>query len=352
MKNNRMNISRTGILALTAALVLSSCADWVEPKSIDLNVPTLESQNPELYAAYIKNLNDYKASDHKVLLVTFDNPTQAPGTQASHLTALPDSIDYVSLNNPDNLIPFMTEDMAGVRKKGTKVIYDVNFPAISRDWDLLSRDDATLTEADALNYIEQRTSEALSLCDKWGYDGLTFTYLGQSPGGLPVADYAVYVARQTKFFDLVAAWRQTHGGKSFSFIGCPQNLVRDDADVDNVSILAHCDYIILSTEAATSEEELTTTALWAVASGAPDDRFVFCQYMYDLDDADKANGYFNTRDGKNEKLPSIPITAAWMNKPSPDFVRRGMMIFGVQLDYYQYTPNWKITRETIATMNP
>lgn len=347
-----MNFSKHGILALTAALVLSSCADWIEPKSVDLNVPTLENQNPELYAAYIRNLNDYKASDHKVTFVTFDNPTQVPNTQALHMTALPDSIDYVSLNNPDNLTPFVTQDMTDVRTKGTKVIYDVNFPTFLKEWDLLSRDNASLTLEDALNYIEARTVETLSLCDKWGYDGITFTYIGQSPGGLPLADFTVYVALQTKFMDLISAWRQTHPNKKFSFIGNPQNLVRDDAGVDNVAILWECDYVILSTETAKSEDELTTTALWAVDIGSPGDRFVFRQYMYDLDDADRVNGYFNTRDGKNEKLPSIPVTATWMNKPSSGFVRHGMMILGVQLDYFQYTPIWKITRQAIATMNP
>ena len=336
---------RHGIFALAATLALSSCADWIEPKGLDVYVPTLESQNPELYAAYIQSLNDYKASDHKVMFVTFDNPTESLNYQWQRLNALPDSVDVASLTSPDNLLPAVVEDMKEVRKKGTKIVYDVNFPAIVRDWDLLVRENTALTEEDALAYIEERTLEALALCAKWGYDGITFTYIGQALG-MPAAELAVYSARQTKFIGLVSTWRTANAGKAFSFIGNPQYLVEE-----NRTILSQCDYIILSTELAKSENELTTTAQWAVRDGSPADRFVFRQYMYDVDDADKGNGYFNTRDEAGNRLYSIPITATWMNKPS-DFVRHGMMIIGVQSDYFQTSPNWLITRSAIRTMNP
>lgn len=342
---------RSGLVALALIPAISSCSDWIEPRSVDSKVNSLENQNPELYAAYVENLNEYKAGEHKVMFIAFENPAEIPVSRVQHMTALPDSVDYVSLNNPDNLSSAVTSDMKAVRKLGTKVVYDVNMPAILRDWDLLSREDATLTEEDALAYIEERTTEALAICDKWGYDGITFTYIGRFPAGLLPDDLAVYTARQSKFIGLVSEWRTAHAQKEFSFIGTPQYLI-NDGTVDNTAILDECDYIILSTELAQSEDELTTTAMWAVDNGAPSDRFIFRQYMFDVNDGDKDLGYFNTRNAAKERQPSIPIASLWMNKPSPDFVRGGMMILNVQLDYFQRIPTWSVTRQTIDTMNP
>lgn len=346
-----INSMHRGLFALAAIVALSSCTDWIEPTGLDMSASSLENQNPKLYAEYLKNLNAYKAGNHKVMFVTFDNPAEIPNTQAHRISALPDSVDFVSLNAPDKLNSIVLSDMTAVRKKGTKVIYDVNFQTFAKEWDLLTREDATLTEEDALAYIEKRTTETLTLCDKHRYDGITFSYAGRALGGMPEAEFMVYTARQTKFIGLISTWRAAHTNKAFSFIGSPQNLVKRD-EVDNQAILSQCDYIILPAELLRSESDLAPMAQWAVASGSPSDRFVFRQYMFDLNDADMGNGYFGTYDENGDKLRTIPITANWMGKPSPDFTRHGMMILGVELDYFQSNPNWLVTRRAIATMNP
>ena len=69
----------------------------------DINYPTLEEQNPELYKQYLKALRDYKAGEHKVVLVSMDNTTSAPAQRNEHLTTMPDSVDIICLMNPDNL---------------------------------------------------------------------------------------------------------------------------------------------------------------------------------------------------------------------------------------------------------
>jgi hypothetical protein len=45
-----------------AVLSFAACSDWTETESLDINYPTLEEQNPELYKQYLKALRDYKAS--------------------------------------------------------------------------------------------------------------------------------------------------------------------------------------------------------------------------------------------------------------------------------------------------
>ena len=92
-------------------LALAGCSEWTEPQSVDLNVPTLESQNPELYAQYLQSLKEYRDSEHKVMIAKFDNVPGAPAGRAEHINCLPDSVDYVILNNPDNLSRTILSEM-------------------------------------------------------------------------------------------------------------------------------------------------------------------------------------------------------------------------------------------------
>ena len=68
-----------------AVLSFAACSDWTETESLDINYPTLEEQNPELYKQYLKALRDYKAGEHKVVLVSMDNTTSAPAQRNEHL---------------------------------------------------------------------------------------------------------------------------------------------------------------------------------------------------------------------------------------------------------------------------
>lgn len=336
------------IAAIAALLALVSCKDWIEPRSIDTYTPTLEDQNPELYAAYIKNLKDYKLSHHRVTIVTFDNPAKAPNGQGDRLTALPDSVDVVSLTSPATLGKGASDDIAAVREKGTRVVYDVNFPAMEKAWAAKVKEDATLTEKDAAAYFGTETRAALELCDKHGYDGITFTYSGSPTVGMKPAELEAYSARQDAFFGPLKEWRGAHADKFFSFIGSPANLVGDNAKFMNL-----VEYIILPTENVIDEAQITTFVESNVVDGVPADRFVVRQYMFDVDDKEGVKGgYLSTKDSEGNRLRSVPVAAAWVVKPSPSFERAGMMIMNVQLDYYQSRPTYANTRAAIGRMNP
>ena len=118
-----------------AVLSFAACSDWTETESLDINYPTLEEQNPELYKQYLKALRDYKAGEHKVVLVSMDNTTSAPAQRNEHLTTMPDSVDIICLMNPDNLHPTLAGEFAKVREKGTRVIYNIDYNAIEKLWE-------------------------------------------------------------------------------------------------------------------------------------------------------------------------------------------------------------------------
>lgn len=108
------------VLALTAVL-LGSCSDWTDSESVDISRPSLEEQNPALYAQYLAALRAYKASEHKLTFVMMENRAGlAPIAQNQRLTAYPDSVDFICMTHPENLAPEYSDQMAEVRKKGTR----------------------------------------------------------------------------------------------------------------------------------------------------------------------------------------------------------------------------------------
>lgn len=333
------------MLFAASALLLAGCSDWTEYESLDLTTPP--SMNAELQADYVRNLKTYKTGIHKVVFVSFENPATGPTRQAERLTVLPDSLDFISLNNPDNLTHEYIAEMEKVREKGTKVIYTVDFATLESKWIELQKSDASLTEKDALSYISEQTKALLALHDKYSYDGIVFAYNGRSTIAMTEDELARYSSRQTAFFDAVSAWRDVHGDAYFSYKGQAQYLL--DA---NKAILADCDYIILETTSASSAAALTIVANKAIDSGnIPSDRFVISVETTRYDDEDMIYGYFNQVDAAGNAVRSIWGGAIWVGQPS-EFTRAGMFILNAQYDYYDNVPVYFHLREAIGIMNP
>ena len=55
MKNN-LKYRLSALLFLASALTITSCSDWTDVESLQLNTPTFEEQNPQLYADSLKNI--------------------------------------------------------------------------------------------------------------------------------------------------------------------------------------------------------------------------------------------------------------------------------------------------------
>ena len=134
IENNISCLSGAVASAMTLFL-FAGCSEWTEPESVKINVPTLESQNPELYAQYLQSLRDYRSSEHKVMVTKYDNKATAPVGQAEHLNALPDSVDYVILMNPDELSDAVVSEMSEIREeKGTMTLYTVSYDTIEDEY--------------------------------------------------------------------------------------------------------------------------------------------------------------------------------------------------------------------------
>jgi hypothetical protein len=132
MKNN-LKYRLSALLFLASALTITSCSDWTDVESLQLNTPTFEEQNPQLYADYLKDLNRYKSEEHKVTFVSFENPKGSPGKQAERLTVVPDSVDFICLNNPE-VSPEVQAEMVKIREKGTRTVYSIDYSSIENAW--------------------------------------------------------------------------------------------------------------------------------------------------------------------------------------------------------------------------
>ena len=54
MKSIKRNHSLFLAACLATSVLLGACEDWTEIESLDINTPSLEDKNPQLYEDYLK----------------------------------------------------------------------------------------------------------------------------------------------------------------------------------------------------------------------------------------------------------------------------------------------------------
>lgn len=371
-------ISILPLLCMAVAVLSTACSDWTENESLNIHYPSLEEQNPELYKQYLEALRAYKASDHKVMFVTFRNSATTPTHRNQHLTVLPDSIDFVCLANPDNLFPALAEQMREVReKKATRFVYQIDYNAIETLWkkvleeeeaakpeepvdpdqpeqtavaqedgDSEPEDPAAALEKRFLAFCSEQVGQQLAYCDKYGYDGIEVNYTGRSPIAMQHEEKAQYAARQEAFFAGVKSWLDTHADKLLFFRGKPQNLV-------DKGVLQLCDYIIIPTLEAISGDQMSYAVLMACVADVPADRFIIGVKTPSLTDPTDNSGYFSgvEADGKT-KIRASRGAAEWVVAPAASYTKAGVAIADVENDYFFRYSVYKNVREAIDIMNP
>lgn len=351
--------------ALFVMWVLASCSDWTDTESLNIHYPTLEEENPELYEKYLASLRDYKQSEHKVLIAKFDNKPAYPSGQGENLSALPDSIDFVILNSPDNLNPVIAQEMQDIRQKGTQILYTIDYAMIEKEYEeMLEEEEANKPEPPAenlqdgngepeepeidrfLDFCVQRMDYYFSLFAKYGYDGINVAYSGKFAAGLPEDEKLVVEARQQVFFDKVNTWKQANADAVFFFEGKPQNLLYDK------EILNQTDFIILPALDAASKEELLFVAEMAMGNGIPSDRVVFGVALPSLSDDKDTSGYFTALEN-GTPMYAVKGAALTVIASGSDFVKAGICTNRTQNDYYfGAQSNYKNVKEAISIMNP
>ena len=337
-------------MGLIASFLFSSCDDWTETESMDINQPGIEDENPALYADYLESLRAYKNSDHKIVMVSFDNKVKQPFNRAQHINVIPDSSDIVSLIHPNNLVEREMNEIKETReKKGTKFVFEINFDAIKLNYTLLKVAEDKAKEAGEeivfplptfINYMVDSLHNSFSLVGKYNYDGVCFAYQGKSILHMTEAEKADYMGYHNAFVGILKDWSSRNTDKMVLFQGKPQNLL-------DRTFLSDCKFIIIPCSEAGNASKLAYNIYSAIAESVPTDRFIVAVETISLDAADAKTGYWADRE-----THSIEGTSAWVAKEHNSFTIAGMGINNVSNDFYSSERIYHYTRMAIDNINP
>ena len=289
-----------------AALLLAavSCSDWTEMETVDNTVSKPWEQDPALWADYTAALRAYKQSEHYLSYARlYNSPAQATSEQ-DFMRCLPDSLDIVTLTNADNFSAYDAEDMAVMREKGTRVLYQVDYAGRK----------AEFADAAALKTYLDGVIAAVAA---HGLDGYSFT-----------ADPLDAAATATIVATLSAA---RSDGQLLVFEGNPLSVAEADR--------AKLDFVVLDTEKAenTTEVQLLVLNATGYAGIAPEKLLLAAEIDAPLQDEDRT------------EYAAVELMARCVVEYGP---LAGFAAYNIAGDYYHAEMNYQTIRTAIQTLNP
>lgn len=290
---------------LAVALCFASCDDWTDKEKVEQQVTPPEQQDPAAWARYVTGLRDYKKTDHAVAIAFFDNAPKMAVSERNFLRCLPDSLDAVSLTNADNLSEFDLEDMPGLREKGTKILYHVDFAERGAEW----------SDAAALGAYLDKVAASIA---EYDLDGASFTGVSRIDGSHK--DMAALLVSKLAL-----------GGKMLVFVGDPTFIA--PADWEKVS------YFMLNSDAHKTVTDLKMDVSFALdVTGIPADKLLL-----------GATAGKTILDEEQTAQDAILEMARRVLSEGP---LAGMGVLRSNNDYYNPSLSYKTTRTAIQMLNP
>lgn len=292
------------ILPLVVLLLGASCSDWTETEAIENTVYKPWEQDPALWADYTAALRAYKQSEHYLSYARLHNSPAQAASEQDFMRCLPDSLDIVTLTNADNFSAYDAEDMAVMREKGTKVLYQVDYAARKAEF------------ADAAALASYLDGVIASVAAN-GLDGYSFT-----------ADPLDAAATASIVATLSAAKTD---GQLLVFEGNPLSVAAADRD--------KLDYVVLDTEKAENTTDVRLQVLNATdyAGIAADRLLLAAEIDAPLQDADRT------------EYAAVEAMARCVVEFGP---LAGFAAYNIAGDYYHADRNYSTIREAIQTLNP
>lgn len=292
------------ILPVVVLLLGASCSDWTETENIDNTVLKPWEQDPALWADYMAALRTYKASEHYLSYARLHNSPSPAASEQDFMRCLPDSLDIVTLTNADNFSAYDVEDMAVMREKGTKVLYQVDYAARKAEFS---------GEAALKTYLDG----VIAAVAANGLDGYSFT-----------ADPLDAAATATIVATLSAA---RSDGQLLVFEGNPLSVAEADR--------AKLDFVVLDTEKAenTTEVQLLVLNATGYAGIAPEKLLLAAEIDAPLQDEDRT------------EYAAVELMARCVVEYGP---LAGFAAYNIAGDYYHAEMNYQTIRTAIQTLNP
>lgn len=299
---------------LMAFTLPAACSDWNEPKPVTIDINSAKDQNPELWARYMQVLHTYKQSKHYVTYARFDNSTEQLVNEGNYLRSLPDSLDIVTLSNPDRISEYDREDIPLLQEKSTRVLYLVDYAAQA----------ATLADVTALGAW---LDKAVSAANELNLDGFAFT-------GMPLysGTDAEISAHKEKSRLIVSKLSAAVGqDKLLVLEGNPAFV--DDADLGKLN------YVVLNTADLTNVTDLKLQVAGVLANDKlPKDKLLLAARIGD-----------QITDETSVKQDAVTLMTDRVASLGP---LGGLGVYSIGKDYYNPEMNYEITRMAIQLMNP
>ena len=342
-------------IALSAAVILTAaaCSKWTEQKPLEFNYLTIEDKNPELYEAYMQSIRDYHATEHQVLIARFDNKAGVPSGRADHITCLPDSVDYVVLNNYKELNDVMYNEAKEIReKKAIRTLLLLDYALLNKEYAtyLESLSEAVPAEGeDAPQEVDpeamrnawfaEKAAAFVDVVKKYEMDGIMLSYTGKVVLSLKENEMAAVKAFQEAFFAPLTSY-VAETGKLFFYEGDPNTLLVDKSMLDAAK------YIIVPAEDVTTVVGFNFAVRMAMGNDIPSDRFVIGVTAFDVTDDTATDGLFSG------DISAIVGAAMWAVDPADNYAKAGVCVNHAQFDYYNTQKVYSEISAAIDMMNP
>lgn len=307
-----ISVLNMALLVLLTLALPTACSDWndIEPVNIDPQHP--KDQNPELWARYMESLRVYKQErPHYITYGSFNNGAEQSKNEGAYLRSLPDSLDIVTLANPENITSYDREDIPTLQEKSTRVLYLVDYAAKMTE----------LTDATALG---SWLDKAVATANELHLDGFAFN-------GLPLygGTDAEQAARKEAARLIVSKLSAVN--KMLVFEGDPAFVNANDLD--------KLDYVVMNTAGIESAVSLKIYVANVISTYAlPKEKLLLAAKM-------------GTKivDEENVKQDAVTDMIGRVVSLGP---LGGLAIYALGDDYYQTSMNYQSCRTAIQKMNP
>lgn len=347
------NIFKYIVILAAGALAFQACDKWTDAEPVKVVYKDLESKNPELWAKYMESIRQYHATDHQVLIAKFDNKSTTPEGRGEHINCLPDSVDYVILNNADKLNDVIAAEMQELlTEKNIPTLMNVNFVAMIKEYNNMLADEAESkpegSEDETLgvdtperfaSWIEARVKAELEIADKYNYGGINVIFGGKNPAAMTDAQKEDAQLRQQSMFSGIDSWIAAHQKAVVFFEGSPRNVLVETAALKSAK------FIIVTAEDAGNESSLSYAINQVLGDFVPSDRFVIGVTAVDITDPTNTAGSFGSKS-------AIVGAAEWNAQPTAKYGKKGVCVNHAQFDYYDITNVYSQINKAISIMNP
>ncbi|MDE6100019.1 MAG: hypothetical protein K2G01_03165 [Paramuribaculum sp.] len=352
MKKIAKYISSALMVAALGA-TFTACDDWTEPEHVDLDYGTIDTANPEAYVKYLENLRAYRNSDHKLVYAWFDNVETAFGSQGHRISAIPDSVDVIVLNNPDKVTNQLVQEMFEARtNKGQQFSYVIDFDVIKADYTLLCEQlaakriefiningedaeiPAELKDPEFLTYLTESCAAQLKHFNTVGFDGLVAGFAGKPTNHMTQEELNAYKDQAALFLGIIEDWHQRNPSVAIDLLCKPQYI--------DSPLLAEARRVFLVESLDASSIDSYSYYVALADNAVPESKLGVLASVPDHTGADEKLGYF-----ANGTL-AVNGMAKWAAGQNIGAVG----IYNTGADYFLTNGFYTNVRYVIETVNP